>query len=76
MSGRRRLIAIGLPAAAVLVVTSYSLGGSPMWISVVLAGIVGGMAFPALAVYRTELFPTGLRSSSGSGAAHSLTVPT
>jgi MFS family permease len=61
MSGRRRLIAIGLPAAAALVVTSYSLGGPPMWISVVLAGIVGGMAFPALAVYRTELFPTGNR---------------
>lgn len=61
MSGRRRLIAVGLPTAAALVVTSYSLGGSPMWISVVLAGIVGGMAFPALAVYRAELFPTGNR---------------
>lgn len=61
MSGRRRIIAVGVPVAAALVVTSYSLGGSPMWFSVVLAGIVGGMAFPALAVYRTELFPTGNR---------------
>jgi len=32
-----------------------------MWISVMLAGIIGGMAFPALAVYCTELFPTGTR---------------
>jgi len=62
VSGRRRVIAVGVPLAAALVVTSYSLGGSPMWISVFLAGIVGGMAFPALAVYRTELFPTGNRS--------------
>lgn len=62
VSGRRRLITMGLPLAAAFLVTSYSLGGPTMWISVVLAGIVGGMAFPALAVYRTELFPTGNRS--------------
>ena len=33
-----------------------------MWFSVFAAGVVGGVVYPALAVYRTELFPTGSRS--------------
>ena len=37
-------------------------GGPPMWLAVFLAGILGGITYPALAVYRTELFPTGNRS--------------
>ena len=32
-----------------------------MWLAVFLAGTLGGMTYPALAVYRTELFPTGNR---------------
>ena len=32
-----------------------------MWVSVLLGGVIGGIAFPALAVYRAELFPTGNR---------------
>ncbi len=36
-------------------------GGPPMWLSVFLAGVLGGITYPALAVYRTELFPTGNR---------------
>ena len=32
-----------------------------MWWSVFLAGVLGGVTYPALAVYRTELFPTGNR---------------
>ena len=33
-----------------------------MWFSVFAAGVLGGITYPALAVYRTELFPTGNRS--------------
>ena len=32
-----------------------------MWVSAFGAGFIGGIAYPALAVYRAELFPTGNR---------------
>ena len=60
--GRRRVIAVCLPMAAALLVISYSIGGPPMWLAASLGGVVGAIAFPALAVYRNELFPTGSRS--------------
>jgi MFS family permease len=59
--GRRRLIAVVLPAATAFGVVSYAVGGPVMWLSVFLAGVLGGLTYPALAVYRTELFPTGNR---------------
>jgi MFS family permease len=61
VSGRKRIIAVGLPVATSLIVLSYSVGGPVMWLSVFLAGTLGGITYPALAVYRTELFPTGNR---------------
>jgi len=61
VGGRLRVIAVGLPLGAALLVTSYSVGGPVMWLSVLGAGIVGGVAYPAVAVYRAELFPTGNR---------------
>lgn len=61
ISGRLRVVAVGLPLAASLLVISYSVGGPVMWFSVILAGVAGGVAYPALAVYRGELFPTGNR---------------
>ena len=60
-SGRRRLIAIALPVSTAFIVVSYSVGGPLMWVSVLLGAVIGGIAFPALAVYRAELFPTGNR---------------
>jgi MFS family permease len=62
MRGRRHIIAVALPIGAAFAVVSYSIGGPPMWLSVFLAATIGAIAFPALAVYRTELFPTGNRS--------------
>jgi MFS family permease len=59
--GRRLLIATVLPAATVCAVVSFAVGGPVMWGSTFLAGFLGGITFPALAVYRTELFPTGSR---------------
>jgi len=32
-----------------------------MWVSAFAGGFLGGIAYPALAVYRAELFPTGNR---------------
>ncbi len=59
--GRRRLIAIAIPVATTLVLGSFVVGGMPMWFSAFGGGFIGGIAYPALAVYRAELFPTGNR---------------
>ena len=59
--GRRRLLAVALPLATTLIVASFVVDGAPMWLSAFGGGFIGGMAYPALAVYRAELFPTGNR---------------
>ena len=59
--GRRRLLAVALPLATTLIVASFAVDGAPMWLSAFGGGFIGGMAYPALAVYRAELFPTGNR---------------
>ena len=59
--GRRRLLAVALPLATALIVVSFAVGGAPMWLARSLGGFVGAIAYPALAVYRAELFPTGNR---------------
>jgi MFS family permease len=60
--GRRVLILTCLPITAVLLVGTYATSGPAMWATALAGGIVAGIAYPALAVYRTELFPTGNRS--------------
>jgi MFS family permease len=59
--GRRRVIAVTIPLATSLLVLSFVVGGPPMWFSAFAGGFLGGIAYPALAVYRAELFPTGNR---------------
>jgi MFS family permease len=63
-SGRKRLIAVALPLSTAAVVGAYSFGGPALWLFALLGGIFGSAAYPALAVYRAELFPTGNRSSA------------
>jgi MFS family permease len=60
--GRRLVIAVAVPIATLLVLGSFTIDGAPMWLSAFGGGFVGGIAVPALAVYRAELFPTGNRS--------------
>jgi MFS family permease len=59
--GRRHVLAVALPLATTLAVGSFAVNGVPMWFSAFGAGFIGGIAYPALAVYRAELFPTGNR---------------
>jgi MFS family permease len=59
--GRKVLIATVLPLATVMGVVAFAVGGPVMWTATFLAGTLGGVTYPALAVYRTELFPTGNR---------------
>ncbi|MEO6570890.1 MAG: MFS transporter, partial [Ilumatobacteraceae bacterium] len=61
LRGRRHLIATAIPVATLLVVGSFVFGGFLMWITAFGGGFIGGIAYPALAVYRAELFPTGNR---------------
>ena len=60
--GRRRLLGFGLPLSTALAVLSFSVGGAGLWLGAFGTGFIGGIAYPAFAVYRTELFPTGNRS--------------
>ena len=59
--GRKFLIATAVPVATLLVFASFTVDGAPMWAAAFGGGFVGGIAFPALAVYRAEMFPTGNR---------------
>ncbi len=64
-TGRRRLLALSLPIATALLVASFTTGGWPMWMAAFGGGLIGGMAYPAFSVYRTELFPTARRAQAG-----------
>ena len=59
--GRRILIATCTPLSTVFLVLGFNTGGWLMWASVLVGGLTAAIAYPAYAVYRTELFPTGNR---------------
>ncbi len=61
-SGRRRLIAFTLPLGTAAIVAAFTYGGAALWVFSLIGGILSSAAYPALAVYRSELFPTGNRS--------------
>ena len=61
-SGRRRLIAVTLPLGTAAIVAAFVVGGPPLWAFSLLGGVLSSAAYPALAVYRSELFPTENRS--------------
>jgi len=64
-TGRRRLLATTMPIATTMLVLSFCVGGPLMWLSAFLAGLLGGISYPAFSVYRTELFPTTRRGQAG-----------
>ena len=63
--GRRIIGATMVPIGAILLALSFALSGSAMWITAILGAIAFGVSYPALAVYRGELFPTHLRGLAG-----------
>ena len=63
--GRRFLGAAALLGGTALAVVSFAVGGWGMWASAFVGGTIAGAGYPALFVYRTELFPTGSRSWVG-----------
>jgi len=64
-NGRRRVLALALPASTALLVVSFFVAGRWMWAAAFLGGLLGGTAYPAFAVYRTEMFPTARRGQVG-----------
>jgi len=64
--GRRIAGSAALALGSLLVAASYSASGVTMWCAEMLGGICLGIAYPALGVYRGEMFPTAHR---GGGAA-------
>ena len=65
LAGRRLVLAVALPVSTFLLVGSFAVGGPWMWITAGFGGFFGGVAYPAFAVYRTELFPTARRGQVG-----------
>jgi len=62
--GRRRLITVCTPISTLCVVGAFFASGPVMWALSLTGGFTAAMAYPAFAVYRTELFPTGNRGSA------------
>ncbi len=59
--GRRLIGAVGVVGGTVLTLGIYFASGWAMWAWSLVAGIVGALSIPVLAVYGPELFPTSLR---------------
>ena len=66
LRGRRIAGAASLAAGSLLVAASYATSGVTMWLAEMVGGVCLGIAYPALGVYRGEMFPTARR---GGGAA-------
>ena len=64
--GRRLLSAITFPLGAILLTLAFSTSGKSMWLASLSGGICLGLAYPAMAVYRGEMFPTLHRSFASS----------
>lgn len=62
--GRRKVAAACVPVGAALLAVSFATTSFLMWGSALLGGIVAAAAYPAMAVYRGELFPTASRTTS------------
>ena len=63
-AGRKSLAAIATPLGALLIAASFGLSGALMWCAALLGGIALALAYPAMSVFRNELFPTARRSSA------------
>lgn len=60
--GRRQLISVALPISTLAIIAAFSFGGLGLWGFSLLAGLLGSAVYPAMTVYRTELFPTANRT--------------
>lgn len=59
--GRRAAIVPGLLAIGVFQAIFFAVGGPLMWVTSLLAAVIGSMSVPAMGVIAPELFPTAHR---------------
>ncbi|MCB0985423.1 MAG: MFS transporter [Ilumatobacter sp.] len=64
MMGRRRLIMVCTPLSTLFLVLAFMVSGPWMWGCALAGSITASLAYPAYAVYRAELFPTGNRGGA------------
>lgn len=62
--GRRIVAGSCVPIGAVLIALSFQFQALWMWLAAIIGAIFAAAAYPSLAVYRTELFPTANRGQS------------
>jgi len=60
--GRKTLAAITIPLGAALIAVSFSVQGVWMWAAALVGAISFALAYPAMSVFRSELFPTAHRN--------------
>ncbi|MHB1130522.1 MAG: MFS transporter [Ilumatobacteraceae bacterium] len=60
--GRKTLAAITIPLGAALITLSFSVHGVWMWMAALVGAISFALAYPAMSVFRSELFPTAHRN--------------
>jgi len=61
-TGRRQVAVVSIPIGATLVAVSYSVSGPVMWVAALVGGFCIALAYPAMSVFRSELFPTAKRN--------------
>ena len=61
---RRKLILLCSPFSTACIMAAFFIGGPSMWALALVGGFTAGMAYPAFAVYRAEMFPTGNRGKA------------
>ena len=62
--GRRRLIVLCSPLSTFAIIGAFFADGAAMWALALAGGFTAGMAYPAFAVYRAEMFQTGNRGKA------------
>ena len=59
----RKVVAIAtVPTGTMLYALSFTTQGAAMWFFAIVGGILLGISYPAMAVFRSELFPTAHRN--------------
>jgi len=60
--GRKVVASVSTAVGAALLASAFAVGGWAMWALAVAGGVALGLAYPAMAVFRSELFPTARRN--------------
>ena len=60
--GRKAVAIATVPTGTLLFASSFAMHGISMWLIAIAGGVLLGISYPAMAVFRSELFPTAHRN--------------